>query len=473
SDRCEDLAFNSFPAALTPDWKGLHYLTCANSVQLDKNNKAPDIENGGTMLSYSPFEGYRCCQHNVSHGWPYFAEELWLATPDHGLCASLYAASEVSANVANGTHVTISEETDYPFTDTISFKISAATPVAFPLHVRIPHWCEKASAKINGKQIGFKAKPSSYAVVERTWKSGDVLTLQLPMKLKTRTWAKNNNSVSVDYGPLTFSLKIGEKWTRYGKNENWPEWEVYPTTPWNYGLEPQAGLINFEVVHKSGPLAENPFKPETVPIELKGKARKIPAWTQDKLGMVGKLQMSPTRSDEPIEIVSLIPMGAARLRVTAFPVIGRGSDAHEWVKASAPPIIASHCFSNDSVEAMVDGIDPKSSNDNSKPRFTWWDHRGTEEWVEWGFPKKRKVSGVDVYWFDDTGKGACRVPKSWTVLYRSGESWKPVEAESGFDTKLNSYNIVAFKPVEAEGLRLEVRLQPEFSGGILEWKIRD
>jgi putative endopeptidase len=56
--------------ALTPDWKGLHYLTCANQVQLDKNNHAPAVENSGTMLSYSPFEVYRCCQHNVSHGWP-------------------------------------------------------------------------------------------------------------------------------------------------------------------------------------------------------------------------------------------------------------------------------------------------------------------------------------------------------------------------------------------------------------------
>ena len=89
ADRCEELAFNSLPAALTPDLKGLHYLTCANQVQLDKANKSPGVQNEGTMFSYSPYEVYRCCQHNVSHGWPYYAEELWLATPDRGLCASL------------------------------------------------------------------------------------------------------------------------------------------------------------------------------------------------------------------------------------------------------------------------------------------------------------------------------------------------------------------------------------------------
>jgi hypothetical protein len=69
-DRTEEIAFNSFPAALTPDWKGLHYLTCANQVQLDKNNHAPGIQNGGTMFSFSPLAVYRCCQHNVPHGWP-------------------------------------------------------------------------------------------------------------------------------------------------------------------------------------------------------------------------------------------------------------------------------------------------------------------------------------------------------------------------------------------------------------------
>src|SRR5258708_27802598 len=112
-------------------------------VQLDKGNKAPGIENSGTMLSYSPFQVYRCCQHNVSHGWPYFAEELWLATPDRGLCASLYAACEVTAQVGDATSVTISEDTVYPFDGRITFTIRTPNPVGFPLHLRIPRWCDQ------------------------------------------------------------------------------------------------------------------------------------------------------------------------------------------------------------------------------------------------------------------------------------------------------------------------------------------
>ncbi|MHB8520847.1 MAG: beta-L-arabinofuranosidase domain-containing protein [Limisphaerales bacterium] len=332
ADRCEYLAFNSLPAALTPDLKGLHYLTCANQVQLDRNNHAPDVENGGTMFSYSPFEVYRCCQHNVSHGWPYYAEELWLATADRGLCASLYSASGVTAKVGDGATVNISEDTDYPFSDTVTLKVSAEKPVAFPLYLRIPRWCEKPSVKVNGKNLALDARPLSYAVVTRTWKDGDAVTLRLPMRVAVQRWEKNHNAVSVDYGPLTFSLDIGEKWTRYGKNETWPEWEVFPTTPWNYGLLVNARnpSSSFSVVKARGPLAANPFTPETAPVKLRAKGRRIAAWKLDALGVVGKLQDSPVESDEPVEGLTLIPMGAARLRISSFPQIGSGPDAHEW-----------------------------------------------------------------------------------------------------------------------------------------------
>src|ERR1039458_3076995 len=254
ADRCEDIAFNSLPAALTPDWKGLHYLTCANQVQLDKGNKAPEIQNGGTMFSYSPYERYRCCQHNVSHGWPYYAEELWLATADRGLCASLYAASEVTAKVGAGASVKVVEETDYPFSDSVALKISATQPAKFPLYLRIPRWCEGASVKINGKAIQCEAKPLSYVRLDREWKDGDTVSLRLPMEVRVQRWEKNQNAASVSYGVLTFSLKIGERWQRCGGTDSWPEMEVFPTTPWNYGLvlDEKNPAKSFEVVKQIG-----------------------------------------------------------------------------------------------------------------------------------------------------------------------------------------------------------------------------
>ena len=148
------------------------------------------------MFSYSPGAVYRCCQHNVAHGWPYYAEELWLATADCGLCASLYAASEVSAKVGgsgdgkDATTVKIVEETDYPFGDVIALHISLAKPTAFPLYLRIPHWCEKATVELNDKPLEASAKPSSYLIVDRQWNDGDTLKLQLPMQVAVKSGRK-------------------------------------------------------------------------------------------------------------------------------------------------------------------------------------------------------------------------------------------------------------------------------------------
>jgi hypothetical protein len=479
-DRCEDIAFNNFPASMPPDQKGLHYITSANQVQLDRQNKSPGIQNGGTMFSYSPFEVYRCCQHNVSHGWPYYAEELWLATPDNGLCASLYAASEVNAKVGDGATVKITEETDYPFSETIQLKLTPSKPVTFPLYLRIPRWCDGATVSINGQPAEAKAKPLAFLALNREWKDGDTVSLQLPMKITVRAWEKNKNAVSVDRGPLSYSLAIKERWAKYGnRNANWPEWEVFADSPWNYGLVLESGAPekSFTVVRKEGSLPSQPFTPDTAPVSLKTKARKIPNWQMDRLSMVDKLQPSPVKSDEPVEDVTLIPMGAARLRISMFPVIGSGPDAREWTapakpRASLYKASASHVFESDTIEALGDGQEPSNSNDHEVPRMTWWPHKGSQEWVQYDFGKTMKLSSVAVYWFDDTGAGECRVPASWKVLYREGEQWKEVANARIEPVPKNKYNKASFDSVETTALRLEVRLQPNFSGGILEWQVK-
>lgn len=328
ADRCEEIAFNSFPAAMTPELKALHYITCANQVQLDRHNKSPGIQNNGTMFSYSPFEVYRCCQHNVSHGWPYYAEELWLATPDNGLSASLYAASQVRAKVGTGASVTITEDTEYPFGDTVTFRVGTPGATSFPLYLRVPRWCEKPALKINGRTVHIATRPLSFIRIQREWRDGDTVTLRLPMRLAVRTWTKNKNSVAVDYGPLSFSLAIKERWEKYGdRHPDWPEWEVFPESPWNYGLvlDAKNPARSFRLERRPGPLPPQPFTPDTAPIVLRAKARKIPDWRMDELNMVGLLPQSPVASAEPVEEVTLIPMGAARLRIASFPTIGSAS----------------------------------------------------------------------------------------------------------------------------------------------------
>jgi hypothetical protein len=118
-----------------------------------------------------------------------------------------------------------------------------------------------------------------------------------------------------------------------------------------------------------------------------------------------------------------------------------------------------------------DQAEPLSSRDGSNSYFHWWPRKGTVEWVEYAFEKEATVSETEVYWFDDTGAGECRVPASWRVFYREGDQWKPVEAAQSYGVEKDRYNRVAFKAVTTTGLRLEVTMQKEWSAGIQEWKV--
>lgn len=477
ADRCEDVALNSMPASCTPDHKALHYLTAPNQVQLCRRNKSPMIENRGDMFSYSPYEQYRCCQHNVAFGWPYYAEHLWLATPGNGLAAAIYAASTVTAKVADGVEVTVKEVTAYPFDDTIEFTVDTPRDVTFPLALRIPGWCSDPRIRVNGERVSFESRPGTWAVVDRTWKKGDVLRLRLPMQIRTRVWTENRNAVSVDRGPLSYSLRIAEKWEEYDDGRPWACHEVFPTTPWNYGLivDLNEPAKSFEFVARGGELPAQPFTVEDAPVAIRAKAKRISEWEQEANGLVGEIQESPVRSDEPVENVTLIPMGCARLRISAFPRIGEGPDAKVWKRL--PPHgaeSASWCNPGDTTAALTDGVLPESSSDTTIPRFTWWDHRGTEEWVELSLPVPTRIGQVEVYWFDDTGTGSCRVPASWEVVYL-GESgqWQPVQAAGPFGVEKDKFNRVKFEPVKAAKLRLVAKLQPGFSAGILECRVSD
>ena len=331
AERCEEVAFNSLPASMTADLKALHYLTAPNQIQLDTVNKAPMIENDGDMFSYNPWQ-YRCCQHNVAFGWPYFTENLWMATQGNGLAAVLYAPSTVKVKAGDGTEVTVLEETDYPFGEQVKFRVLAFNPVSFPLTLRLPAWCERLRVLLNGKPLKGSLKPDGWVTIERRWENKDEVVLELPMTIRVRVWEKNKNVLSVHRGPLAYSLKIAERWERYGSSAAWPASEVFPSSPWNYGLlvDPKEASRAFTLVKKAMPADYQPFTPDAAPLELKVKARKIPRWQAEPNGMVGEVQDSPAASREAAEEVTLIPMGCARLRIAAFPWISDGPGAHEW-----------------------------------------------------------------------------------------------------------------------------------------------
>ncbi|CAF0937593.1 unnamed protein product [Rotaria sordida] len=331
ADQCEILAFNSLPAALDPFLaRSTHYITCPNSIQLDNKLKTKgQFQNIFPMLAFMPgVYHYRCCAHNYGFGWPYYSEELWLATWDNGICASMYAASQVTAFIGsnNEIQVTVVEETEYPFDDIIYFHFQLSIPTKFNFYLRIPQWCQHSiELSINGKIIFNEQIPNgnSFLILDRIWTNNDIVTFKIPMTIQMKTWLKNHNSVSLSYGPLSFSLDIDEQWNRIGGQYDWPQYEVLPKSHWNYGLILTNNDDHDFIIQRRKKTNDylNPFTRTNVPLQLEVRARCIPSWKADDQNVVGLLPQSPVASSEPDESIKLIPMGAARLRITAFPTI--------------------------------------------------------------------------------------------------------------------------------------------------------
>ena len=135
---------------------------------------------------------------------------------------------------------------------------------------------------------------------------------------------------------------------------------------------------------------------------------------------------------------------------------------------------ASHTCPRDSEAALCDQLEPRNSDDHGIPRFTWWSHKGTREWVQYDFREPTAVRGVRVYWFDDRPRGGgCRVPQAWSLLYKTEGSteWREVSALGDYGVAADRYNELQFEPVEVTALRLDVQLLPRFSSGVLEWQV--
>ncbi len=474
AERCEEAAYNSMPASMTADMKALRYLTAPNQPQSDHANKAPAVQNGGGMFHMNP-HSHRCCQHNAGHAWPYFAQHLWYAAAGNGLAAYLYGPCEVRAKVGDGAEARIVETTSYPFDERVDLAVTMDRPARFPLYLRVPSWCQNARLSVNGKDEPAGLAAGKLAKIDREWKSGDQVILHLPMAVRLKIWKENRGTVSVSRGPLTYSLQIKEEYRRHGGTDAWPAWDIFPASPWNYGLVLEGGRpeASIKVLQGQWPRDDQPWKAEASPVRLSARAKRIPNWTLDARGAVNEVVQGPIRSAEKEERVTLVPMGAARLRISAFPVIGEGPDAKDWPEPPRPAYkaSASHCFESDTVEALADGLVPRNSNDRGIPRFTWWPRKGGTEWVEAAFDKPRKISSVKVYWFDDTPGGGCGVPASWRLLYREGEAWKPVSGAGPFGVEKDRFNSVTFDPVATSALRIEAQLRPNLSGGILEWTV--
>jgi len=323
ADQLERIAFNALPAQIDSNFMVRQYFQQANQVMVTRHYRNFDFNHDGTDLCYGLFTGYSCCTSNMHQGWPKFTQNLWYATPDDGLAAMVYAPNTVRAFV-KGKEVVVHEETNYPFGETIRFRVGVSGGgLAFPLRMRIPGWCRGASVSVNGAPMPL-AVGDSVAVVSRVWKQGDVVVLKLPMQLSTQTW--HENSVSVERGPIVYALKIGESvssvvdTTGYGTFE-----EIRPTTHWNYALiDMRSPAFGKEFsIQEDTVLARYPWTLGGAPVVIHARAKRLPDWQlynesagPQPLSFINNQVVAPQ-----VEAITLVPYGCTRLRISEFPVV--------------------------------------------------------------------------------------------------------------------------------------------------------
>ncbi|WP_109486488.1 beta-L-arabinofuranosidase domain-containing protein [Occallatibacter savannae] len=320
-DRLERLAFNALPGTLTDDMWAHQYNQEPNQVECSLHHK-PWVSDGPESNLFGLEPNFGCCTANFHQGWPKFAASLFLLSGDpnsdqhDGIVAAAYAPCEVRTSI-RGTAIHIVEETSYPFRGTIKLTINPASAVAFPLHLRIPAWAAGTVTAINGKPEP-EPQPGSFARLDRTWKSGDRVEITFPMQPRTSRWF--NDSIAMERGPLVFSYGIGESWVKLRDRGMTADWQVYPTTSWNYAVKLKPDNPTADIKVSESEIGDTPFARKTAPVQLSVKARKLPVWRAED-GAADALPQSPVTSDAAEEDITLIPYASAKLRITAFPLL--------------------------------------------------------------------------------------------------------------------------------------------------------
>lgn len=320
-DRLEKIAFNALPAQYSRNIKEHLYYAQPNQVFCKHGNVGFDEDYVGGIL-LSPYSGMGCCRYNMHMGWPYFVKNSWVATPDKGLAVIAYGPMEVNAVVAGNAQIRLVEDTNYPFEEQIRIGISLDKTAKFPLKLRIPAWCSNPGVSLNGRKLqGLKA--GQIFVIDRRWSNNDKLVLDFPMNVVLAPQV--NNSTSVERGPIVYALQM--KADYFSKMEHpvkgFHDYEVSPSSPWNYGLIINKNDPDQSIQVEKGSLTGNPFVQKETPVKLTVKARRIPGWTISYNGMyASEVPYGPVASSEPVEEITLVPYGSENIRISCFPEIG-------------------------------------------------------------------------------------------------------------------------------------------------------
>ncbi len=361
ADKIERACFNAAPGAVTEDFSALQYFSCPNQVIAAHNSNHNLYYHGDRTMAYAGNHIAQCCSGNVNRIMPNYVARMWMKDGKGGLVAALYGPSKVTWNVGKDNRpVTITEETRYPFRNTVRFVMRMDQATEFPFTVRIPAWSADAKVTVNGQAVSQKISAGEYVTLHQTFHDGDVVHVELPQTVRLTHWPMDG--VAVERGPLVYSLQIKENWQSpedtermvrdvlgiYYTDFRFPGLlgrNASPGSAWNYALSVESDRDAHAIeVNELDWEDSAPWSSAAPPVMLRVPARRIHGWSlveEDEIQQQGEWshpQQIFTRKGKFVftpplpeasngkfslaaekEMVTLVPYGCARLRLTIFP----------------------------------------------------------------------------------------------------------------------------------------------------------
>ncbi|MDZ7319042.1 MAG: glycoside hydrolase family 127 protein [candidate division KSB1 bacterium] len=404
----------------------------------------------------SPWFGCACCPGNITRFMASVAGYIYAHRKDE-LYINLFIGNEATVEMEKRS-VKIKQETRYPWEGSVKITISPQIEKdKFSILIRIPGWAKNRPVpsdlyrfldaatnniilKVNNEIIVPRVE-NGYAQLERYWRTGDVVELDLPLLIRRvvahDSVAADRGRVALQRGPIVFCAEGIDNKDGHVRNLLLPDDAMLTT-------EYRAEMLNGIQIIKGKAFA---FTMGADGQSLEKKEQDFVAIPYYAWAHRGKGEMAVWLAREESAVK---PLGLPTLASTSSVSVSHGNNP----------------------EAIHDLLEPQSSGDHEVPFFHWWPHKGTKEWVQYDFSQPEEISTVEVYWFDDTGIGECRVPQSWRILYRWGNDWKPVYTTDVYGIEKDRYNQVVFETVRTTAIRLEIQSQSDFAGGIHEWRIR-
>ena len=391
----------------------------------------------------SPWFGCACCPPNVTRTLAALGGYAY-ATGNNALYVNLYIQGAAKVRLGN-TETTLKVTTEYPWDGKVKLELLPAAPVPISLRLRVPGWCQNVRLAVNGSPVVPPDIERGYAVLEREWKRGDKVQLDFAMPVER---IAANPKVTADHGllalqrgPLVYCLEQCDNADPL--SALW----LAPDATLKAAREP--GLLGGVVTITGDAQAATPQK--------WGRSLYQPAAPSTKVPLKA-IPYYAWANRQPGAMKVWLP--------TSAPVLPERS------LASQAKVTSSFVNDNCQPQGINDGAAPKKSDEQPTALCHWWPHKGTEEWVQYTWKSPVPVDGAKVFWFDDTGRGECRVPASWRIEYLDGKGWKPVSAATAYPVRKDQWCAVKFAPVTTSALRLVVQLPPNFAAGAHEWVVQ-